>query len=59
MGITEKKKKPVVIDEKTPLMILAGPMFLELFLNVMVNKKKWIGKSVVEKQKKNVLADAD
>ena len=37
MGIAERKKKPVVIDEKTPLMILAGPMFLELFLNVMVN----------------------
>ena len=31
------KKSTVVIDEKTPLMILAGPMFLELFLNVLVN----------------------
>ncbi|MBO7426266.1 MAG: MATE family efflux transporter [Clostridiales bacterium] len=30
-------KKTIVIDEKTPLMILAGPMFLELFLNTMVN----------------------
>ena len=30
-------KNTVVIDEKTPLMILAGPMFLELFLNVLVN----------------------
>ena len=30
-------RNTVVIDEKTPLMILAGPMFLELFLNVMVN----------------------
>ena len=31
------KQKTVVIDEKTPLLILAGPMFLELFLNTMVN----------------------
>ena len=31
------KQNTVVIDEKTPLLILAGPMFLELFLNVMVN----------------------
>lgn len=31
------KRNTVVIDEKTPLLILAGPMFLELFLNVTVN----------------------
>ena len=31
------EKKSVVIDEKTPLLLLAGPMFLELFLNTMLN----------------------
>ncbi len=31
------KKSTIVIDEKTPLLILAGPMFLELFLNTMLN----------------------
>ena len=31
------KKSSIVIDEKTPLLILAGPMFLELFLNTMLN----------------------
>ena len=31
------KKRITVIDEKTPLLVLAGPMFLELFLNTMVN----------------------
>ncbi|MBP5491215.1 MAG: MATE family efflux transporter [Clostridiales bacterium] len=31
------KKSTVIIDEKTPLLVLAGPMFLELFLNTMVN----------------------
>ncbi|MCQ2504876.1 MAG: MATE family efflux transporter [Saccharofermentans sp.] len=31
------KKKAIVINEKTPLLILAGPMFLELFLNTMLN----------------------
>ncbi len=31
------KKKTIVIDEKTPLLILAGPMFIELFLNTMLN----------------------
>ncbi len=31
------KKRSIVIDEKTPLLILAGPMFLELFLNTMLN----------------------
>ena len=37
MGKPLDKKKAIVIDEKTPLMILAGPMFLELFLNTMLN----------------------
>ncbi|MBR3056737.1 MAG: MATE family efflux transporter [Clostridiales bacterium] len=32
-----KRKKTIVIDEKTPLLILAGPIFFELFLNVLVN----------------------
>ena len=32
-----RKRNTVVIDEKTPLLLLAGPMFLELFLGVMVN----------------------
>ena len=31
------KKAAVIIDENTPLLILAGPMFLELFLNTMLN----------------------
>ncbi len=31
------KKNAVKIDEKTPLLLLAGPMFLELFLNTMLN----------------------
>ncbi|MBR6850933.1 MAG: MATE family efflux transporter [Lachnospiraceae bacterium] len=31
------QKKSIVIDEKTPLLILAGPMFLEFFLNTMLN----------------------
>lgn len=32
-----KQKKTIVIDEKTPLLLLAGPMFLELLLNTMLN----------------------
>ena len=32
-----KNKKSIIIDEKTPLLILAGPMFLELLLNTMLN----------------------
>ncbi len=32
-----KQKKTIIIDEKTPLLILAGPMFLELLLNTMLN----------------------
>ena len=32
-----KKNKTVVIDENTPLLVLAGPMFLELLLNTMLN----------------------
>ncbi len=31
------KGKTIVIDEKTSLLILAGPMFLELLLNTMLN----------------------
>ena len=31
------KRKTIVINEKTPLLFLAGPMFLELFLNTMLN----------------------
>lgn len=31
------KKRSIVIDENTPLLMLAGPMFLELFLNTMLN----------------------
>ena len=34
---TMGKKKIIAIDEKTPLLILAGPMFIELFLNTMLN----------------------
>lgn len=30
-------KKNLVIDEKTPLMLIAGPMFMELFLNILLN----------------------
>ena len=37
MGKSLNKKNTVVIDEKTPLLLLAGPMFLEVFLNTMVN----------------------
>ena len=32
-----KNKKSIIIDEKTPLLLLAGPMFLELLLNTMLN----------------------
>ena len=31
------EKKKLVIDEKTPLLIIAGPMFMELFLNIFLN----------------------
>lgn len=30
-------KKNLIIDEKTPLMLIAGPMFMELFLNILLN----------------------
>lgn len=30
-------KNTVAIDEKTPLLIVAGPMFFELFLNILIN----------------------
>ena len=32
-----KKAKNHIIDEKTPLMFLAGPMFIEMFLNILIN----------------------
>ena len=32
-----EKNKTTVIDENTPLLVLAGPMFFELFLNTMLN----------------------
>lgn len=32
-----EKKRVAVIDENTPLMVLAGPMFLELLLNTMLH----------------------
>ena len=32
-----KKGTTRVIDEKTPLLMIAGPMFLELFLNILLN----------------------
>ena len=32
-----KTRNTTVINEKTPLLLLAGPMFLELFLNTMLN----------------------
>ncbi|MCR5672174.1 MAG: MATE family efflux transporter [Lachnospiraceae bacterium] len=32
-----EKNRTAVIDEKTPLLVLAGPMFLELLLNTMLN----------------------
>jgi len=34
MANTKDKR---VIDEKTPLLLLAGPMFGELFLNILIN----------------------
>ena len=36
-GSRMNQEKTIVIDEKTPLLILAGPMFLELLLNTMLN----------------------
>ena len=32
-----KNTKTLTIDEKTPLMLIAGPMFVELFLNILLN----------------------
>ena len=31
-----KSSKTLTIDEKTPLMLIAGPMFIELFLNILL-----------------------
>ena len=36
-GRNMEKTKTLVIDEKTPLMLIAGPMFMELFLNILLN----------------------
>ena len=35
--MTIKTKANPVINEKTPLLVIAGPMFLELFLGTMLN----------------------
>ena len=32
-----KVKKEIEITEKTPLLVLAGPMFLEMFLNILLH----------------------
>ena len=37
MEMTGKEQKVRVIDEKTPLLVIAGPMFVELFLNILLN----------------------
>ena len=41
MGISMEKrlrdKKTRVIDETTPLLVIAGPMFVELLLNIFLN----------------------
>lgn len=31
------KNNSVIIDEKTPLLVIAGPMFMEMFLNTLLN----------------------
>ena len=36
------EKKTRVIDETTPLLVIAGPMFVELLLNIFLNNKKQI-----------------
>lgn len=33
----KKEKKHIAIDENTPLLFLAGPMFLEMLLNILIN----------------------
>lgn len=30
-------QKTKIIDEKTPLLVIAGPMFIELFMNILLN----------------------
>lgn len=32
-----KTKKTLIIDERTPLLLIAGPMFAEMFLNILLN----------------------
>ena len=36
-GCTMAKNGTKIIDENTPLLVLAGPMFLELLLNTMLH----------------------
>lgn len=33
----KENKKHQIIDEKTPLLVIAGPMFIELFMNIFLN----------------------
>ncbi|MBS7303772.1 MAG: hypothetical protein KIG50_06520 [Lachnospiraceae bacterium] len=33
----EKEKRIRVINENTPLLMIAGPMFVEMFLNILLN----------------------
>ena len=33
----KKENKTINIDETTPLLVIAGPMFMELFLNILLN----------------------
>ena len=35
--LTKNKADLIEIDEKTPLLMIAGPMFFELFLNILLN----------------------
>ncbi len=35
--MTATAKSTRIIDEKTPLLVIAGPMFIELFLNILLN----------------------
>ena len=37
MNTNVKRTNTIEIDEKTPLLMLAGPMFMELFLNILIN----------------------
>ena len=37
MSLAKDEIKTKIIDEHTPLMVIAGPMFIELFLNILLN----------------------